>query len=126
MSLLLDAGAFLAVERGDRDVVALVKRELLARRSPLSHGGIVAQVWRGGSGRQAELARLLVGVDVKILDEDLGKKAGVLLGKSRTGDALDAALICLAVDGDDVLTSDVADLRRLAESSGVHIELVPI
>ena len=124
--MLLDSGAFLAVERGDRDVVALVKREHLARRSPLSHGGIVAQVWRGGSGRQAELARLLAGIDVQAVDEDLGKKAGVLLGKSRTDDALDAALICLAVDGDDVLTSDVADLRRLAETSGVHIELVPV
>lgn len=126
MTLLLDAGAFLAVERGDRDVVALLKKEYLARRSPLSHGGIVAQVWRGESGRQAELARLLAGVHVQALDEDLGKKAGVLLGKSRTDDALDAALICLAVDGDDVLTSDAADLRRLAESSGVHIELLPV
>lgn len=122
----MDAGAFLAVERGDRDVVALLKKEYLARRSPLSHGGIVAQVWRGESGRQAELARLLAGVHVQALDEDLGKKAGVLLGKSRTDDALDAALICLAVDGDDVLTSDAADLRRLAESSGVHIELLPV
>ena len=47
MTMLLDAGAFVAVERGDRDVVALVKRERLAQRSPLSHGGIVAQIWRG-------------------------------------------------------------------------------
>ena len=44
MSLVLDAGAFLAVERGDRDIVALVKRERLAQRTPLSHGGVVAQI----------------------------------------------------------------------------------
>jgi hypothetical protein len=44
MTLLLDAGAFAAVERSDRDIVALVKRERLAERSPLSHGGIVAQI----------------------------------------------------------------------------------
>ena len=62
MTMLLDAGAFVAVERGDRDVVALVKRERLAQRSPLSHGGIVAQIWRGGSGRQSEVARLLAGL----------------------------------------------------------------
>jgi len=30
--LMLAAGAFVAVERGDRDVVALVKRERLAGR----------------------------------------------------------------------------------------------
>jgi hypothetical protein len=126
VSLLLDAGAFLAVEQGDRDVVALVKRERLAQRAPLSHGGVVAQVWRGGSGRQAELARLLAGVDVKALDQDLGKKAGVLLGLSRTSDAVDAALVCLAADGDDILTSDPGDLRALAEAAGVHIDLVPV
>lgn len=47
--LVLDAGAFVAVERGDRDVVALVKRERLAGRSPVTGGGVVAQVWRGAA-----------------------------------------------------------------------------
>lgn len=126
MSLLLDAGAFLAVERGDRDIVALVKRERLAQRSPLSHGGVVAQIWRGGSGSQAEIARMLGGVDVRGLDEELGKKAGVLLGLSGGDDAVDAALVCLASDGDDILTSDPGDLRALAEAAGVHVDLVPV
>ena len=126
MSLLLDSAAFLAVERGDRDVVALVKRERLARRSPLSHGGVVAQIWRGGSGRQAGVALMLAGVDVKPLDEDLGKRTGVLLGRSATGDAIDAALVCLAADGDDILTSDPGDLKVLAEAAGVHVELIPV
>ena len=103
-----------------------MKRERLAQRAPLSHGGVVAQVWRGGSGRQAELARLLAGVDVKALDQDLGKKAGVLLGLSRTDDAVDAALVCLAADGDDILTSDPGDLKALAEAAGLHIDLVPV
>jgi hypothetical protein len=126
MSLLLDAGAFVAVERGDRDIVALVKRERLANRVPLSHGGIVGQIWRGGSGRQAEVARLLAGVDVKPLDEELGKRAGVLLARSGGDDPIDAALIALSTDGDDVLTSDPADLRALAEAAGVHLDLIPV
>lgn len=125
MSLLLDSGAFLAVERGDRDVVALVKRERLAGRSPVSHGGVVAQVWRGGSGRQVAVARLLAGVDVKALDQELGQRAGILLGRSTTADAVDAALVCLAADGDDILTSDPGDLRVLAEAAGVHVDLLP-
>jgi hypothetical protein len=111
VTLLLDAGAFVAVERGDRDVVALVKRERLAQRSPLSHGGVIAQIWRGGSGRQAEVARLLRGVDVRALDEELGKKAGVLLGRS---------------GAEDILTSDPADFRALAEAAAVHVDLVPV
>ncbi len=126
MSLLLDAGAFVAVERGDRDIVALVKRERLASRSPITHGGVVAQVWRGGAGGQAEVARLLAGVDVKSLDGGLGKRAGVLLGRSGGADAIDSALVCLAIDGDEILTSDPADLRGLAEAAGVHVELIPV
>ncbi|MHB8464074.1 MAG: PIN domain-containing protein [Acidimicrobiales bacterium] len=126
MSLILDAGAFLAVERGDRDVVALIKRERLAHRSPVTHGGVVAQVWRGGSGRQAEVARMLPGVDVKALDEMLGKKAGVLLSQGGGADAIDAAIVCLADDGDEILTSDPNDLHGLAEAAGVHVELIPV
>lgn len=126
MSLLLDAGAFVAVERGDRDIVALVKRERLAGRAPVSHGGIVAQIWRGGTGRQSEVARLLRGIDVKPLDVELGTAAGALLGRAGGDDAIDAALVCLAADGDDVLTSDPSDLRALAQAARVHVELIPI
>lgn len=126
MTLVLDAGAFLAVERGDRDVIALVKRERLHQRAPLSHGGVVAQVWRTGSGRQAEVARLLKGVDVKPLDELLGKRAGALLGVANGDDAIDAAVVCLATDGDDILTSDPEDLKTLAEAAGLHVDLIPV
>lgn len=126
MSLLLDAGAFLAVERGDRDVAALVKRERLAGRTPLTHGAVVGQVWRGAARSQVPLARLLSAVDVVALDQGLGRRAGLLLGKAGTADVVDAALICLALDGDDVLTSDPGDLVVLAESAGVHIELIGV
>jgi hypothetical protein len=124
--LLLDAGAFLAVERDDRDVVALIKGELMANRAPKTHGGIVAQVWRGGAGRQARLTRLLPGVDVVPLDAELGRSAGMLLKAARAVDAIDAALVAIASDGDDILTSDVDDLRSLAAAAGVHVELIAV
>jgi len=126
LSLILDAGALVAVERGDRDIVALVKRERLAERAPLTHGGVIAQVWRGGVGRQAMLARFLAGVDVEALDVGLGKRAGLLLGRSGGADAIDAAIVCLAGDGDEILTSDPNDLRALAEAAGLHVELIPV
>ena len=124
--LLLDAGAFLAVERHDRDVIALIKSELIANRAPKTHGGIVAQVWRGGAGRQAQLARLLPGVDVVPLDAELGRSAGMLLKAAHAVDAIDAALVALASDGDDILTSDVDDLRSLAAAAGVQVELITV
>jgi hypothetical protein len=124
--LVLDAGAFVAVERGDRDVVALVKRERLAGRVPVTNGGVVAQVWRGGSGRQAPVARLLAGTEVVPVDDGLGRRAGMLLARTGQADAIDAAVVCLAADGDDILTSDPGDLRVLAEAVGVHVELIPV
>jgi hypothetical protein len=124
--LVLDSGAFVAVERGDRDVAALVKRERMAGRVPMTCGGVVAQVWRGGSGRQVPVARLLAGVEIAPIDEALGRRAGMLLGHAGTADAVDASVVCLAFDGDDILTSDVGDLRVLAEAAGVHVELIPV
>jgi hypothetical protein len=124
--LVLDAGAFIAAERGDRDVIALVKAERLADRSPRSHGGVVAQVWRGGAGRQVALARLLAGVDVAPLDDQLGRASGVLLGQSGASDAIDAAVIAMCRDGDIVLTSDPRDLIDLARASGTHLEIVAV
>lgn len=126
MTLVLDAGAFLAVERTSRPLAALIKAELVAGRPPLTHGGVVGQVWRGGSGRQAPVARLLAGTEVVGLDESLGRLSGVLLGEAGGADVIDSALVLLAVDGDIVVTSDPADLTTLAEATGTHLELLPV
>jgi hypothetical protein len=123
--LILDAGALVAVERMSRDVIALIKRERLAGRAPVTHGGIVGQVWRGG-GRQANLARLLPGLDVEALDADLGRRAGALLARSRSSDVIDAALALLAHDGDEILTSEPGDMRVLVAASGVHADVVEV
>jgi hypothetical protein len=124
--LVLDAGAFVAVERGDREVVALVKRERLSGRAPVTNGGVVGQVWRGGRGKQVPLARLLAGVEVVPIDDLLGRRAGTVLARSGRSDAIDAAVVCLATDGDDILTSDPDDLRDLAQAAGIHVELIRV
>jgi hypothetical protein len=124
--LVLDAGAFVAVERGDRAVVALVKRERLAGRLPVTSGAVVAQVWRGGRDKQVPVAMLLAGTSVVPVDEGLGRRAGMLLARSGGSDAVDATVVCLAADGDDILTSDPGDLSGLAEAAGTHVDIIPI
>jgi hypothetical protein len=124
--LVLDAGALVAAERADREVVALIKRERLAGRSPITHGGIVGQVWRGGVGKQAQLAKLLAGLEVVALDDRLGRRAGVLLARTKSKDVIDAAIALLASDGDELLTSDPLDLRRLVKAIGVQVDLVKV
>jgi len=123
--LLLDAGALIALERADRAAWARLKSALAAREAPTTHGGILAEVWRGGRGRQAWLARALAGIDVVPLDARLGRAAGALIGRNGAGDAMDAALVALAADDDVIVTSDPHDLQRLVAASSRHVDVVP-
>lgn len=123
VTLVLDAGAFVAIERGNRDMVALLKRELLAGRPPVTHGGVVGQVWRG-SAKQAVLARALKAVSIAPLDDALGRRAGALLATAKASDVVDAALVLLAADGDTLLTSDPDDIVPLASAADLHIDVV--
>jgi hypothetical protein len=126
VSLLLDSGALIALERNDRAMWRRLKAAWLAESVPITHGGVVGQVWRGQGPRQAQLARVLDGVDVRPLDDALGRGAGVLLARAGADDVTDAALVLLARDGDEIATSDVDDLEPLARHSERHVELVPV
>jgi hypothetical protein len=103
----------------------LLKGELLAGQVPVTHGGIVGQVWRDGA-RQATLARFLRAVAVAPIDESLGRHAGALLAQTSGHDVIDAALIMLAADGDLILTSDPDDLTALSAARGAHVEIVSV
>lgn len=126
MAFVLDAGALLAVERAHRDTIALLKEELSAGRVPLTHAGVVGQVWRRGHGRHTTLARFLPGVRGAALDENLGRRAGLLLGRARRADVIDAALVLLASDGDTILTSDVDDVTLLVRHASLHVDIVQV
>lgn len=100
-----------------------LKGLLNAGEVPMTHGGVVGQVWRGGP-RQARLASALAGIEVASLDQRLGRLAGELLGAARMSDVVDAALVLLAADGDEIVTLDSDDIAALAVVAGRHIELV--
>lgn len=124
MKLVLDSGALLALERNDRPMWRRFKAELLAGSIPATHGGIVGRAWRGRGSRQALLAKALAGVDIRPLDQALGRSAGELLAAARGADVIDAALVLLAENGDHIVTSDPEDIERLAMSAGCHVEIV--
>ena len=126
MSLVLDSGALIALEKNDRVMWRRLKAALLAKNVPVSHGGIVGQAWRGGGPRQTLLARALAGIDIRPLDESLGRAAGDLLARAGRADVIDAALVLLADDGDDIVTSDPEDIEPLAARLGRHVELLHV
>lgn len=124
MSLILDAGAFVALERGDRAMWRQLMKAVDAGRDVRTHGGVIAQVWRGGSGRQAQLARALRHVAIVPLGSALGRRTGLLLADSGTRDVLDAALVALAEHRDVIATSDIDDLQLLIAATGRAIGLM--
>jgi len=126
MSIVLDSGALLAVEAGDRQRMARIKSEWLAGRVVVTHGGVIGQVWRGAGPRQALLSRALQFVETVALDEELGRRAGALLAESGTSDVIDAAVVLLVGSGDEIHTSDPDDLEILARAAGADVEIVPV
>jgi hypothetical protein len=121
--LVLDTAALVALDRNDRAMWTRLKGCERAGQPPVTHAGVVGQVWRGGAG-QARLAKALASMDTKPLDERLGRGAGVLLGRTALADVVDAAVVLLAEDGDMIITEDIDDLAELVGQTGRRVELV--
>jgi hypothetical protein len=117
-ALVLDAGALVAVDRDDRAMIARLRAAQQHGLELRSNAMVMAQVWRSPHGRQVQLARLLRAVDVRPVDQQTGRDAGILLGAADTADPVDATVALLAGPGDRILTSDPADLTRLVEAAG--------
>lgn len=115
MTLVLDAGALIAVERAQRSTLAVLEAARRRERKVVVPAGVVAQAWRGGP-RQASLARFLGarGVAVEVLTEAGARAAGVVCGLAGTADVVDASVVVTARrHGATVLSSDRADLEAL-------------
>jgi PIN domain nuclease of toxin-antitoxin system len=125
MTLVLDAGALVAIERFDRTVRALLQIAQENAVSVRTSAAVVAQVWRDGA-RQANLARALAGADTVPLDSATAKRIGLLLRQTGSTDVVDAHVAWLADEGDQVLTSDPLDIGRLLSARGVRAAVVGI
>jgi hypothetical protein len=49
-----------------------------------------------------------------------------LLGRTRKNDVIDAAVVLLAEDGGQIVTSDLNDLKALAAAAGRYVELIRV
>lgn len=125
MKVVLDTGAFIAIDRGDRQVGAML-RVLQQARVPLStSAAVVAQVWRDGR-TQARLSRVLEGVAIRALGPGDDRRTGELLQVAGTPDVIDAH-VALSVDHEDrLLTSDPDDLERLLAARNISAEIVRV
>lgn len=119
--VVLDAGAFIALERRNRVMTALVQLFVDAETPLVTSAGVVAQVWRGGAQRQVPIAFLLRRTTVVALDNAVARTLGKILGQSRTADPIDAHIVLLARERSwPVLTSDVGDLLAIDPTLAVE------
>lgn len=116
----------IALERNDRAMWRRMKSALLLNEIPLTHGGVVGQAWRGRGPRSTLLSLALAGIDIRAIDESLGKRSGELLARTKKSDVIDAALVLLSTDGDAIATSDPDDLKPLASAAGRLVDLLPV
>lgn len=123
--LILDAGAFVAFERGDAAVRAQFAAARRLNLDLVTSSPVVGQVWRDGR-RQALLARLVAAVDVRPPGVMAARRAGELLAKTKGKDVVDALVVELARDGDTILTSDPKDLGALLVAAGVRAAVVVV
>ena len=117
--ITLDTGALIALDRGDKRMIALLGQALAQRRHLRIPAGVVGQAWRDGR-IQVALARFLRTEEVEIvpLDDQVSRSCGELCGATGTSDVIDASVVILAREYEDVIvTSDPDDLRRLDPKS---------
>lgn len=127
MKVVLDSGALIALERRPGPLLADVREfALKGAGTPVVPASVVAQVWRGGAGRQAPLAAFLGRCRVGVLDSAQAREVGQLLADSGTADIADAHVVVTADSGDLIITSDPVDIARLAKASGKQIAIAVV
>jgi predicted nucleic acid-binding protein len=119
--VVFDTGALTAVERGDRAMAVLLAESRRTGAPIAVPAGCVAQIWRQPA-RQARTAVLLRQPHVEIvpLDDADARRVGLLLAATSTTDVVDAHVaLCAHRTHRPVLTSDPADIRRVAPTARI-------
>lgn len=122
--VVLDAGALIAFEKGDPRMRALLREIAATKGRLLLPAPVLAQVWRRPA-EQVALRALASSVFAEIvpLDGLLAEAVGVLCGRTKTRDVVDAAVVLIARRASAVVvTSDRGDLSALDP----HLDLVSI
>lgn len=112
--VVLDAGAFIALERRSPTMARLAQRFFDAKTPLVTSAGVVVQVWRGGGHHQVPVAFLLRKAVVVDLTDRVARLLGRMLGSARRADPIDAHIVFLARErGWPIISSDTEDLLAI-------------
>jgi predicted nucleic acid-binding protein len=125
--LVLDSGAVIALSRGSERARAFVASARESGSEVFIPSVVLAEVLRG-SPRDAPINQFLKAVDSFVsADEQIGRKAGALLGAGRSTATIDALVVAsaLALGGGRILTGEVKDVTVLARAApGVSVHKI--
>ena len=114
--LTLDAGALIALQRGDPRIRSLLRQALDRGLRLTLPATVLAQAWRGGP-RAAHISRLVKDrehVAVIPLDETEAYAVGEIASRTGQSDVVDIHVaLCARRVGDRVVTSDPADISAI-------------
>ena len=122
--ITFDAGGMIALDRNNRQVIALLARAAESGIRIVVPATALAQVMRNPA-RQARLSRLIrqADTDLVALDGRDATAAGLLLAETGTANIVDAhVVICARRTGRVVVTSDPGDIGRI----GPELRLVQV
>lgn len=125
-AFVLDAGALIALERAEPTMTALLARVREGTARILVPDAVVAQVWRGGSGRQARISVLLGSRSPHYtpvpLDTAAARRIGSQIRASGHADVVDVHVALVAMDHRaSVITSDRHDIVAVFAELGDRI-----
>jgi predicted nucleic acid-binding protein len=117
---VLDAGAFIALERRTPLMLGILRKVLAGRVEVVVPRTVIAQVWRG-TPAQTNVNRLIKAgrrrggpVIIDELTADRAKQIGVRIGQTSHPDIVDVHVAVVAAErGHAVLTSDDNDIARV-------------
>lgn len=111
MTITLDTGALIALERRSQRMTDVVARTRFRNDAIIVPQVVLAEWWRGRSDWREKIVAMLV---IEPLTNERAKLAGEAIAEVDGATAIDAIVMASAAGrGDTVFTSDVGDLERL-------------
>jgi hypothetical protein len=114
-TVVLDSGALIAFERGDEKMRGLIQEAQATGARLVIPAGVLGQVWRAPATQVALGALTKASTTTVVsLDKVMAEAAGVLCGRRKTADVIDASVVLTARrEAAIIVTSDVNDLQHL-------------
>jgi len=115
-TIVLDSGAFIAVERRSHVLGALLDE---ARNRIVTSANVIAEIWRPPPTYGIAMLLRSVNEIVSVTNED-ARQIGALLAQSGTSQITDAHVASIAIANEPslVLTSDPGDIEHLLTTAG--------